>query len=453
MHHPRRVGGLFGKAGSVAVAAAAAALLAACSGPGSSAPDTSAAAAPESVSTSIGSAPVSLTLYDGQGLQKLDDALIAGFSKQYPSVTIKPTYDPDKVTTQNQPRLLASDTPPDLVRVISVTDGVKNNLLTNLDAYDKAYNWDQLPASQLVQYRVTDGVAGSGSLYAKPSGFTMTGLYYNKQLASQFGMTTPPASIDDLTTLFGKIKAGGQIPLMASNAQGGVVLPLQLMFNTAMGVKPVSNWVFTVPDSTINTPESVQATTVLDGWVKAGYLPDGVNGLDATTATGQFTSGTGVFMASGNWDAPNLNTAMPGNVGFIPMPPMTAGGSFAATSDAATAFGIAAKSTNKDAAAAFLNYLSSDAARQDAVDAGFMPSGTTTQPAPTIPTGSVLNDVQSGFTEVSTASGQVPFVQNATAGISDRAWTPESQLLVAGQSTPEQFLANVQTEYETELKK
>ena len=69
MHHPRRVGGLFGKAGSVAVAAAAAALLAACSGPGSSAPDTSAAAAPESVSTSIGSAPVALTLYDGQGLQ------------------------------------------------------------------------------------------------------------------------------------------------------------------------------------------------------------------------------------------------------------------------------------------------------------------------------------------------------------------------------------------------
>ena len=39
MHHPRRVGGLFGRAGSVAVAVAAAAVLAACSGPGSSAPD------------------------------------------------------------------------------------------------------------------------------------------------------------------------------------------------------------------------------------------------------------------------------------------------------------------------------------------------------------------------------------------------------------------------------
>ena len=47
---------------------------------------------------------------------------------------------------------------------------------------------------------------------------------------------------------------------------------------------------------------------------------------------------------------------------------------------------------------------------------------------------------------VSGANGQVPFVQNATAGISNRAWNPESQLLLAGQSTPEQFVTNVQAE-------
>ena len=122
-------------------------------------------------------------------------------------------------------------------------------------------------------------------------------------------------------------------------------------------------------------------------------------------------------------------------------------------SDAATAFGIPSKSTNKDAAAAFLNYLSSDEARQSAIDAGFMPSGTAEQPTPTIPADSVLNDVQAAFQTISTANGQVPFVQNATAGISNRAWTPESQLLLDGQSTPAEFVTNVQTEYANELKK
>lgn len=452
MKDPRRPGGRR-RIGSIAVATLAVVglgALTACA-PGSSADPTS-AAPPESVSTTLGSEPIELTLYDGQGLKKLDEALIAGFEKQYPNVTITGTWDPDDVTTQNQPRQLSSANPPDLVRLISVTDSVKNGLVTNLDPYATAYGWDELPASQLVQYRVSDdGVAGSGSLYAKPSGFTMTGLYYNKDLAQQIGMTQPPASVDELTTLLGKAKSAGLQPIMTGNQQGGAVLSYQMILNTSMGVKPTSDWVFTVAGATIDNPESIKAATVLDEWNKAGYLPEGINGIDGATASGEFTKGTGVFYPSGNWDATTLNTSMPGNVGFMAMPPITTGDDPAATSDAATAFGISAKSANKDAAAAFLNYLSSDEARQAAVDAGFMPSGTAAQPAPTIPADSVLNEVQSAFQAVSAASGQVPFVQNATPGISNRAWNPESQLLLDGQSTPEEFVANVQKEYESEL--
>lgn len=453
MKYPRRLGGRR-RIGSVAVATLAVVglgALTACA-PGSSSSDTTAAAAPQAVSTTLGAEPIELTLYDGQGLKKLDEALIAGFEKQYPNVTITGTWDPDDVTTQNQPRQLASATPPDLARIISVTDAVKNGLITNLDPYAQVYGWDQLPASQLVQYRVsTENVAGSGSLYAKPSGFTMTGVYYNKAQAQQIGMTQPPASIEAFNALLGKAKDAGLQPIMMGNQQGSSVLSYQMMLNTSMGVQPTSNWVFTVAGATIDNAESIKAATVLDGWQKSGYLPEGVNGIDGSTASGEFTKGTGVFYPSGNWDATTLNTSMPGNVGFMAMPPMTAGGDPAATSDAATAFGISAKSTKKDAAAAFLNYLSSDAARQAAVDAGFMPSGTTSQPAPSIPADSVLNDVATAFQAVSAASGQVPFVQNATPGIANRAWNPESQLLLDGQSTPEQFVANVQKEYESEL--
>src|SRR6478752_6356525 len=203
----------------------------------------------------------------GHRLGRGRDRLRAGFQKQYPNVTITGTWDPDDVTTQNQPRQLASATPPDLVRLISVTDAVKNNLVTNLDPYAKAYGWDQLPASQLVQFEVSaDGVAGSGPLYAKPSGFTMTGLYYNKALAQQIGMTQPPASVDDLTTLLGKAKSAGLQPIMTGNQQGGAVLSYQLMLNTSMGVKPTSDWVFNVAGSTIDNPDSVKAATVLDQW-------------------------------------------------------------------------------------------------------------------------------------------------------------------------------------------
>lgn len=406
----------------------------------------------EPVSTDIASTKVTLKLYDGQGLKALDEALISAFHKKFPNITITGTYDPDNVTSQNQPRQLSSATPPDLARVISVTDGTKNGLLTNLDPYAAAYGWTNLPPSQLAQYREYNNVSGSGSLYAKPTGFTMTGLYYNKKLATQIGMTAPPKSITALTTLMAKAKADGLIPLAAGNSAGTTVIALQLLLNSFMGARPVSQWVFTSPGARIDTPAGVKAATVLDGWVKSGFLPKGVNGLDPTAATGLFTSGKAVFYAWGNWEAPTMDKALPGQVGFMTMPPATPGGPVAATSDAATAFGIPSKSKHKDAAAAFLNFLSSDQGRQVALDNGFMPSGTADQTPPKAKAGSVLVEIQAAFNLVSAAGGQVPFVQNATAGIANRAWNPESQFLLAGKKSPQQFLASVQAEYENELK-
>src|SRR5580765_8427736 len=94
---------------AVGAAVAALATLTAC-GPGSAPSATS--DAPTSVSTAVPTAKVTLKLYDGQGLSAVDDDLIAAFEKRFPTISIKPTYDPDNVTTQNQPRQLASATPP-----------------------------------------------------------------------------------------------------------------------------------------------------------------------------------------------------------------------------------------------------------------------------------------------------------------------------------------------------
>ncbi|MBI4944614.1 MAG: extracellular solute-binding protein [Actinobacteria bacterium] len=432
-------------------AVASAVALTACGAPGASSAPASTATGPATVSTGAPAAPVTITLYDGQGLKAVDDAIIAAFTKKYPNVTVKPTYDPDNVTTQNQPRQLAAAEPPDLIRVISVASGVKNNLLTNLDPYATAYGWDKLPASQLSQFRAENGVAGSGVLYAKPTGFTMTGLYYDKANAAKIGMTNPPASVEELTTLMGKAKSAGLVPMVVHNKEGGGAFPVQLLLNSMLGPDKVAAWVFNAPDATIDTPEAVKAAQQVADWNKAGYFPEGVNGLDANGADALFASGKAVFFPWGNWDAANLDKTMPGKVGFIPMPPATAGGQLGAMSDAATAFGIPSKAKNKDAAALFLDFLSSDEARQIVVDNGFMPSGTDDQAAPTIPAGSVKNDVVAAFKQVSAAGGQTPFVQNATAGISNQAWTPETQLLLGGKSDPQKYIANIQAKYASEL--
>lgn len=436
-----------------AVIAMAVALVCVASGcaPGGSAPGNTDAT--NVTAHTLGDAQVSLTLYDGQGLKPLDDALIAAFQKQHPNVTIAATYDPDNVTSQNQPRRLASETPPDLTRVVSVTANSKAGLLTDLTPYQDLYGWNNMPATQLVQFRAANGVAGSGALYAKPSGFTMTGLYYNKQLAQQIGMDTPPRSVAELTGLFASAKKAGLYGLVVGNKEGTGVFPFQLLLNSGMGVAGVSNWVFNAPGATIDTPEATAAAEQIVRWGKAGYFPEGVNGLDATAADAMFAAGKGVFYAWGNWAAVNLDKTMPGKIGFIPMPPAQAGGQLAAMSDAATAFGIPAKSKHKDAAAAFLDFLSSDKARQIAIENGFMPSGLASQAVPTVPKDSVMSDVVKAFTAVSAAGGQVPFVQNATAAIANQAWNPESQRLYGGEIGPEEFVRNVQATYKSEIEK
>ena len=70
---------------------------------------------------------------------------------------------------------------------------VKDGLLKNLDEYVTAFGWDKWPAAQLAQNRVgTDGTRGAGSLYAAGLNYSLTGVFYNKKLATQIGMTAPP---------------------------------------------------------------------------------------------------------------------------------------------------------------------------------------------------------------------------------------------------------------------
>ena len=91
------------------------------------------------------------------------------------------------------PRLLSGDNPPDLIRLPSMVSLVKDGLLKNLDDYATAFGWDQWPAAQLAQNRVAeDGTRGSGSLYAMGLNYSLTGVFYNKELAAQIGMTEPP---------------------------------------------------------------------------------------------------------------------------------------------------------------------------------------------------------------------------------------------------------------------
>ncbi|TDD29335.1 extracellular solute-binding protein [Kribbella turkmenica] len=408
------------------------------------------------VSTGVGSEPVTLKLLVNSGVDvPFYTALGELFHAKYDNVTVKVENQDYATLTTTIARILAGSNVPDLVRVSQLGNLIEDRLLTSLDPYAKTYGWDQWPQSQFASTRVgPDGKQrGTGALYAAGAGFGLTGVYYNKALAQRIGMTRPPATVAEFGQLLAKAKDAGLQPIMINGKDGGSVYPLQnLVMSSAGDAQAVQDWNYAKPGASIDNPATVKAATTLQRWGQDGYLPADVNDIDQTRAPAEFVKGNGVFFPSGNWQAPGLDKAGAGEFGFFLFPPGEAGGpSYAMT--AAANLGIPAKSPNADVAAAFLDFVQTNQqARQATVTlGGLVPAGPSNASAPTAPQGSAVAATVSAFQELLTSNGLVGFMADATASIHVNSLIPQTQLLLAGKTTPEAYAAKVQSDYERDL--
>jgi raffinose/stachyose/melibiose transport system substrate-binding protein len=411
---------------------------------------TAAAAGPD-----CGTDPVVLNAYFETGFD-LPFKLSEEFTKQFPTVTWDIKQDQFTNLMTSTPRLLSGDNPPDLIRLPSMVSLVKDRLLKNLDEYATAYGWDKWPAAQLAQNRVgEDGTRGSGSLYAMGLNYSLTGVFYNKELATQVGMAAPPATVKEFEDLLAKAKAAGQLPIMQWNATasgGGLAFPLQNLMAAYGPTEPINDWIFQKPGATIDTPTNLTAAQHLEQWVEAGYFPEDANAIEYTDANARFGKGEGVFMFNGDWQNATYDKDLSGNVGFFVFPPADASGKLAAMSAPLT-YGIGANAKNADCAAFFFNWVATnETARQiDVTVGGSNPGGPTDLAVPPAAGGSVTNETLAAGAEVAQDNGAMDFIANATGSIFAQGWTPELQKLVGGRQDAAGLLKAVQTEYEKEL--
>jgi raffinose/stachyose/melibiose transport system substrate-binding protein len=428
---------------------------AACSAPGSdSGADTSNTGAAPSAAPTCGAQPVTMKAYFETGFP-LPKSLTDEFTKQFPNVTWDIREDQFAVITQNAPRVLADD-PPDLMRLPQVSELAKDGLLKNLDGYAQAFGWTSWPASQLEQMRVNaNGQRGDGPLYAMGLNFSMTGIFYNKKLAAQIGMTQPPATLADLDALLKKAKDAGLVPVNQFNGggTGGLAFPLQNLMTAYGEPGPINDWIFQKPGATIDTPANLQATQHLERWVKAGYFAPDINSLDYATMMSRFIGGKSVFIFNGDWESGNLDKQMAGNAGFFLMPPAQAGGKRAAMSAPLT-YGISTKAANADCAAFFLNWVATNQqARDIAVKVGGShPMGPAGAYMPPVQQGTVTAGTLEAGATIGKDNGAMDFIANATGAIYAKSWTPQLQKLAAGQQTPDGLLTSVQQDYQKQIK-
>ena len=404
---------------------------------------------------SCGTEPVTLRGVFETGFD-LPFVLAEEFSRQYPNVTWDISQDQFANLINSTPRLLSGDNPPDLIRLPTMVSFAKQGLLKNLDEYAEAFGWNEWPVPQLNQNRVNeDGIRGSGSLYAMGLNYSLTGVYYNKELAEQIGMTEPPQTLAEFDELLARAKEAGLLPIMqwgSARSGMGLAFPLQQLMAVYGPVEPINDWIFQKPGATINTPSNLQAAEHLQRWIENGYFPPDINAIEYTDANARFGQGEGVFIFNGDWQNAGYDTDLPSKVGFFLMPPLEEGGAPAAMSAPLT-FGIAANAANADCAAFFLNWVATnEVARQIGVDVGGSnPGGPSGLEMPEVAEGSITNETLAAGVVIGEAGTSMDFIANATSSIFAQGWTPELQNMVGGRQDAAGLLQAVQEEYERQL--
>jgi raffinose/stachyose/melibiose transport system substrate-binding protein len=399
--------------------------------------------------------PITLTIWDQEtgAPSRVWDQLIGEFEQKYPNVTIK-RVNRDFGELKTLLRLAISGPhPPDVVEANQgwpdMGQLVKAGLLLPLDNYAEAYGWyDRVPGNVLaVSSWTPDGKQfGTGNLFGFTSLGEIVGVYYNKSMLADLGLTVP-TTLEEFEHDLAVAKQAGEVPIMFGNNDAiPGIHEYAVIQDRLVQVGDLTNFIFGLQGNelTFDTPANVEAATKLQDWAKSGYFTPGFGGGGYQTAVNNFAKGEGLFNITGNWIVGDLG-ADNTDFGFFVMPPAEAGAPPVSTGGAGFPLSIASGSQHPDAAAAFIDWMTNDHAVDLLLQTGQIPLNLSAASSSIVP-GTVLADVVNAASAVSQADGVVPYEDWATPTFYDTL-TAAIQELMGMRITPEEFVAKVQEDY------
>lgn len=398
--------------------------------------------------------PITLTVWDQECCQvsKVWDRLNAEFEATYPNVTIK-RVSRDFGELKALLRLaIAGPKGPDVVEVNQgwpdMGQLVKAGLLLPLDNYSEAYGWtERVSENVLAVSRWTpDGEQfGTGNLYGFTTFGEVIGVYYNARMLDDLGLALP-TTFDEFEQALESAKQAGEVPIQFGNNDAFPGIHEYVVIQDQMApVDYLTDFIFGLQGNALSfeTPENLAAASALQDWADKGYFTPGFGGGSSDDAVANFAAGEGLFMITGNWIVESLG-ADSRDFGFIVMPPIEAGGPPVSTGGAGFPLSISAGTEHPDAAAAYVDWMTSSHAADLLLPTGQIPLsiGATT----TVQEGTVLADVVDVAATVSDANGMVPYLDWATPTFYDTT-TAAIQELMAQRISPQEFVAKIQADY------
>jgi raffinose/stachyose/melibiose transport system substrate-binding protein len=396
------------------------------------------------------------------GFSEAGEVILEQFKKQAeafeaanPNVTVDVNAKDWASSWQTIKLAMSGDDPPDVMQGNEgwMIDGAlwKAGLILDLDEYAEAFGWfDEFPESALMVNRFNDDgtVMGEGNLVAVAPAIQYVGVFYNKEKLADLGVTDVSTidSKDAFLALLDQAKAAGELPVMLGDSDRWPALHnLSLLNGWYVTPQAINDWVFNKEGATYNDAGHIQGAQDFQDWMANGYFNADALATSFNDAVARFGQGEGVFYIGGTWALGDIYRSLGDNAGFM-LFPAGPSGTHAAVGGYSLPFIISSKSENPDCAAAFIDFVTASPEAIDAQIAAGRPSAAKAGAEATIDN-PLLSQMVSEYQRLNAENGLFTWEDWPTTTMGNLMMA-ESQLLLGGQQTPEEYAQKIQDDWD-----
>jgi raffinose/stachyose/melibiose transport system substrate-binding protein len=314
---------------------------------------------------------------------------------------------------------------------------VQDDYLMELTPHMSKYNWVERSVPGAVEF---NNLRTPGKTYSIGSGVSSLMVYYNKDIYEELGLEIP-TTLEEFEANCDAILKAGYIPSESSKDNTNFWYIQSMVLNGAPKAE-IDDWYYNRQITPAVEQAFIDAATTYQSWVKKGYFREGFEGVDYGDLPTLFAQGDSAMSIDGNWFVSAYESTGI-NVGVFPFPgnrekvdkPYIVG-----AIDAGWALNNELDEQKTQIGLDFIDVMMSEELAIDWYEAGSMPTINTDYSAAN------ATELSKEFLEKSNGSNVGFFLDNVKPGYLDR-FTKETQLLMLGESTPEQFWNGLEEEW------
>jgi raffinose/stachyose/melibiose transport system substrate-binding protein len=393
---------------------------------------------------------LTLATWEVGGLFDSIQAIVDAYEAKYPNVNIEITTSSFNDYGQNIKLQASGEDAPDIIQAgqafTMMGPLVEAGLMRPLDDYAELYGWaDRFGPGLLDQARFeADGSKfGTGNLYGLAKGGNMVGIFYNREILADLGISSFE-TMADFEAALEAAKAAGYIPMALGNSeQWPANHSLSILISQFCDNSEMLSWIYGNAGADFTAPCFLEATQTMERWADTGLIDPNANSLSFDDGINRFAEGNSAFFVTGNWALPTMAEKMGDNVGFAGFPPVEAGGPARATGATTSPFGISSKTEWPDVAANFLDFMTGPETADLRANGGYAPLLTDVAIAEGT---QLINEYNAQWKKVIAEDGLTLFLDWSTVGMGAVLF-PAIQELIANRIDSNELVQRVQAEW------